>query len=185
MNKVKRCREYPIIDHKNRICRVDGCNEPCKLSFHPPGLDGVAPTRTVCKKHYNERARKPNRKRRLDLQNDPKKWVWRKVRDHMSKAKYKGQKWKLDCRDITDRILMQGKCKLSDKEFVYKFNSPFSPSIDRIDSSKGYTPCNIQFVCTSVNLAKLDAPQEQFIDMCKRVAKKSKNNNLLLSKSMQ
>jgi hypothetical protein len=38
---------------------------------------------------------------------------------------------------------------------------PTNASVDRIDSSKGYTKDNIQFVCCSINLAKCDFTDEQ------------------------
>lgn len=42
-------------------------------------------------------------------------------------------------------------------------------SIDRIDSSKGYTKDNIQIVHKDLNCMKWDLSQQQFIDYCKQV----------------
>ena len=44
-------------------------------------------------------------------------------------------------------------------------------SIDRIDSSKGYTPDNIQIITKKINMMKQQYSQEEFIEMCKLVAK--------------
>jgi len=43
-------------------------------------------------------------------------------------------------------------------------------SVDRIDSSKGYTTDNIHIVDKTVNIAKRDYSHEYFIKMCKAVA---------------
>lgn len=42
-------------------------------------------------------------------------------------------------------------------------------SIDRIDSSKGYEPNNIQWVHKNINRMKWAFPQNQFIEMCKLI----------------
>ena len=42
-------------------------------------------------------------------------------------------------------------------------------SIDRIDSSKGYTLDNIQLVCVVANKAKFDLNQEEFVKLCRSV----------------
>jgi hypothetical protein len=49
-------------------------------------------------------------------------------------------------------------CSLTGIRFVltsghYKSWNPYRPSIDRIDSSKGYTKDNIRLVCSAVNIA--------------------------------
>ncbi len=43
-------------------------------------------------------------------------------------------------------------------------------SLDRIDSSKGYTKDNIQWVHKHVNLMKHKFDQKYFVDICKLIA---------------
>jgi hypothetical protein len=43
-------------------------------------------------------------------------------------------------------------------------------SLDRIDNSKGYTPNNIQWVHSMVNMCKNKYDQKDFIKMCKNIA---------------
>lgn len=50
------------------------------------------------------------------------------------------------------------------------FRNPFAPSIDRIDSFKGYTPNNIQVVCNFYNTGKGQHSDEEFIRFCHAVA---------------
>jgi hypothetical protein len=44
-----------------------------------------------------------------------------------------------------------------------KETSPYSASLDRIDSSKGYMKGNVEFVCLAVNLAKQSFSREQMM----------------------
>jgi hypothetical protein len=51
-----------------------------------------------------------------------------------------------------------GKCELTGIQFDYEdaddsFRRPYIPSIDRIDSNKGYTLENVRVVCSAVNIA--------------------------------
>ena len=50
--------------------------------------------------------------------------------------------------------------------------NPFTPSIDKINSKKGYTNDNIQIVCTVYNLGKGEMSDEQFIEFCRIAVRK-------------
>lgn len=55
---------------------------------------------------------------------------------------------------VVDKIVEQkGCCALTGFAFVFESNSPFQPSIDRIDNSKGYIKDNFQIVISPVNNA--------------------------------
>lgn len=74
---------------------------------------------------------------------------------------------------IIDR-LMDGKCEVTGIDFQYEnkfgtFKNPFSPSIDRIDSTKGYLKDNVRFVIWQVNLMKGELTDQQFIDIFKKL----------------
>lgn len=62
---------------------------------------------------------------------------------------------------IAQRI-RAGKCELTGVPFVLERNSPYMPSIDRIDSSKCYTPDNCRVILLILNLAKRDWPEDVF-----------------------
>lgn len=47
--------------------------------------------------------------------------------------------------------------------------NPRAPSIDRIDSAKGYVRGNVQIVCNWYNLAKHELPEAEMLDFCRRV----------------
>ena len=57
-------------------------------------------------------------------------------------------------------------CALSD----IPFTSVNKPSIDRIDSSKGYIRGNIQMLIFEVNRMKSNIDQERFIELCTSIA---------------
>lgn len=95
-------------------------------------------------------------------------------------AKRRGVSWsdELTIDYLYDMLLKQNKkCALSgvdiDLTEVRKASNVdfllMTASIDRIDSSKGYTPDNIQWVHKDVNRMKWAFPQERFIEMCKLI----------------
>jgi hypothetical protein len=63
------------------------------------------------------------------------------------------------------------KCALSgfDIYFGETNNCPYTASLDRIDSLKGYTESNIQWVHGKVNIMKNKFPQDEFINFCKAI----------------
>jgi len=64
------------------------------------------------------------------------------------------------------------KCALSGQEIRINYNTlhGHTASLDRIDSSLGYTIDNVQWVHKDVNMMKRTYDQEYFIDICKLIA---------------
>jgi hypothetical protein len=50
-------------------------------------------------------------------------------------------------------------------------------SLDRIDSTKGYVPGNIQWIYVTLNRMKNDTPQDEFVALCRLVARTHPNDN--------
>lgn len=82
----------------------------------------------------------------------------------LAKCRYRATKRKHHCsidRDfIADRLrLTRGRCELTGLRFSTDredaANRPFAHSIDRIDSSKGYTRGNVRIVCAGINVAMM------------------------------
>lgn len=71
-----------------------------------------------------------------------------------------------------------GKCAISG--VLLRFRSPYedkicqTASLDRIDSNKGYTINNIQWVHKTVNRIKWALSQDEFIEWCKIIAENNK-----------
>ena len=116
------------------------------------------------------KARKRAKERRLAAQYDPRLFVAylfesckygaldRKIPFHITKE------------DVTRMCIeSNGKCALSGLPLSSEYNNPMKASIDRIDSSKGYTVKNVQLVGSMVNKAKNDLTTELFVILCKGV----------------
>lgn len=80
--------------------------------------------------------------------------------------------------DITTEFLWQlylkqnKKCVLTGLEIIPTKSDKIrgTASLDRIDSSKGYTRDNLQWIHKDINLMKMDFDQSQFIEYCKLIA---------------
>lgn len=81
----------------------------------------------------------------------------------------------LKIEDIWDLFIKQNKkCALSGIELYFSNHISLNKgnaSLDRIDSSKGYTKGNIQWVHKDINIMKMDLSQNQFIDFCHKISK--------------
>lgn len=90
------------------------------------------------------------------------------------RAKQKNIEYTLSS-DILEQLWSKqdGKCALTKIEFQIPQErtggkaSPFAPSIDRIDCSKGYVPDNIRLVCVAVNYALNEFGEDIFRQICR------------------
>lgn len=94
-------------------------------------------------------------------------------------AESRGIPFELSKEQLWDLFVKQdGKCALSNLELCfyknYKNKSEQTASIDRIDSSKGYTIDNVQWIHKHINYMKVDFNQSQFIELCDLVSKHKK-----------
>jgi len=79
-------------------------------------------------------------------------------------------------------IKQQGKCIISGIKMTYigyqnatndQLINNWNISVDRIDSTKGYTPTNIQLVCTIVNRMKTDLTTDELLIVCDNINRKN------------
>ena len=76
-----------------------------------------------------------------------------------------------------------GKCALKGMQMPYKFSEGrvnSNLSIDRIDSTKGYSKDNVQLVCMAANQMKNDLSMEELTSLCSMIlntVNESKNSN--------
>lgn len=73
-------------------------------------------------------------------------------------------------------VEQDGKCVLTGEELIFPpttnrhtRSANLTASLDRIDSTKGYTKDNIQWVHKVINIMKNRLSDEQFIDWCEKV----------------
>lgn len=64
-----------------------------------------------------------------------------------------------------------GFCALSGEpiSFGNSWNKKGTASLDRIDSSKGYTLKNIQWVHKRINIMKMNTPEDEFYEWCRKI----------------
>jgi hypothetical protein len=90
-------------------------------------------------------------------------------------ARSRGIKFDLKVKDIWNLFIKQNKkCALSGLPLSfpkYALDTDYNISLDRIDSSEGYTPDNVQWVDKRINFMKITLKQEEFVKMCNLVAK--------------
>jgi hypothetical protein len=107
---------------------------------------------------------------RESAQTNPKRFVNYLFANCKFGAKDRNIPFKLTKEDIENLCInSNGKCAISGRSLTTEFNSPWKASIDRIDSTKGYTKNNIQLVGTMVNTAKNKYSMELFVYMCQGV----------------
>jgi hypothetical protein len=68
-----------------------------------------------------------------------------------------------------------GKCSLTGWEINITHKN-CTASLDRIDNSMGYSPDNIQWVHTMVNMCKNKYDEKKFIDLCKCITENTQKN---------
>lgn len=102
-------------------------------------------------------------------------------------AKVRQIPWLLVFNDVLSMYLRQnGRCAVSDVKFALRSEksgrSRLKPSLDRIDSTKGYTRDNVHIVCAAVNIIKNDMPHREFLLWCARItAATNKRESSLLA----
>lgn len=79
-----------------------------------------------------------------------------------------------DMYDLWDK--QQGLCAYSKLPLNNIANHLQLASLDRIDSSIGYTRSNIQLVCAAVNKMKQNFTEEQFLNFCELITNTKRKN---------
>jgi len=98
-----------------------------------------------------------------------KKYIRGKLNSVRKRAKSKGWKYDLDEKWLRKK-LQRGKCEMTGVRFDTKTSydrSPYSPTIDRINPSKGYTKSNCRLVVWLLNSAKSDNSYDELYDWAK------------------
>jgi hypothetical protein len=91
------------------------------------------------------------------------------------RAHEQGLEFNLTKEWIADRLeAIDWKCEETRIPFeqgkLNAFNSIYTMSVDRIDSTRGYTTDNVRFVINWVNIAKQHLSNDQFVKLCMKVA---------------
>jgi hypothetical protein len=132
---------------------ADGYRWQCKKCH----LTNPANTNPATKAAYS---RKSYLKRKAE---DPVYFMWRQAK-HRAKWDYNNLEFSITQEDI----IIPNKCPYMQCDFI-PLDKDYGYSLDRIDSSKGYTKDNIQVITRIANIMKNNATTEQLIQFAKGV----------------
>lgn len=103
------------------------------------------------------------------------RYIWRIARN---RARSTNREFTITLDDLKDLAEKQKfKCVYSGVPLVFnngtksKSDPMHTASLDRIDSSKGYTKDNIQFVSCTANYAKNSITHDQMVEFCRNIVK--------------
>lgn len=83
-----------------------------------------------------------------------------------ARAKYRGIPWELTRKDLEERPKI---CFFTGRTLTLESNTQNTISLDRLDSSQGYTKENTVFCCAFVNTMKYTSTVEQFLATCREI----------------
>jgi hypothetical protein len=116
----------------------------------------------ACRLCRNERASKHQK-----LPENKLKIIFRDAKKH---AVQRSREFNITLQDLEQlKVTQKNKCAISGVCFEDYGNN--SISLDRINSTKGYTKDNIQFVTKIVNVMKSNFELKEFLDTCKLITK--------------
>lgn len=97
----------------------------------------------------------------------------------LNRARKRAEKYNLEFNLEYSDIIIPEKCPILEVplELGTKNNYEYTPSIDRIDNSKGYIKGNIQIISKKANSMKNLASLEELKIFCTNILRYSLNNN--------
>ena len=99
------------------------------------------------------------------------KFIGKRVSDSKSRAKKKNIPHDVTKDDVAQMYMQSGgRCPYIKVPFILEKGNRYNISLDRIDSSKGYTKDNIMIICDWANKAKGTCTPAEFLELCERVA---------------
>jgi hypothetical protein len=163
IKQCSRCKQHLTLDNytKSRYSK-DGYRYQCKECNYIYTKSG---DRDKWNQQYYVNAKKKS----------PEKFIWKQAR-HRAKHDYNGMEFDIQPEDI----VIPTHCPYLGIEIRFFGERNQAPSLDRIDSSKGYTKDNIQVISSLANQMKTNATKEQLVAFAKGViAMHSKEVELL------
>lgn len=99
---------------------------------------------------------------------DPRQRALDLLRNARRRAKKSGVEYSLSTEDIVIRV-MTGRCEATGLRFSFDSveDGALSPSLHRVDNSRGYTPGNVMVVCMMHNAAQREWGSKQLERYCR------------------
>jgi len=128
-------------------------------------------TLTESQKEYQRRRYQDNSeilkaKQRLYTRNNPEKVL-------LTQSRIRAKRRGLDHTISIEDIRIPSICPVLGIQLNQGGNTDSSPSLDRIDSSKGYTPDNVWVISTRANRIKNDATPDELIRLVRALTEKA------------
>lgn len=181
-----------IDDENYKVCKYKYCEQDGKKqdidNFYFKRNGNTRERSNICKNCNNIKAKKYRYTKNGYMKS--------MLRSSKTRAKNKGLLHDISFKYIETLWLNQnGKCALSKMNMTYECREknisrhPFNMSLDRIDSSMGYTKGNVQLICNWVQTAKSDYSQSDFIEwiftFVKNNEQSSVSNHVLVKEYLQ
>jgi len=192
MKKCWKCKEFKNLeDFYKDITTKDGLSKACKLcqieyskkynkehkEYFKQKNDEYYQKKFLNDTEYNRKRYNFYKEKYLKRQDASLRTVRGRLYSIFDAARGRSRKrdtpFEISLEDVLEKYETQnGSCALTNIEFSLdrlgrKGKNPFAPSIDRIDSHKGYTKENIRLVCVIVNLALNNFGDDAFDKMCR------------------
>ena len=150
--------------HKMWRCECDCGNEKLVSSHH---LTSNAVKSCGCSSGYESGDKNPFFKGYKEIHSVV-------FRGYQRGAKSRNLEFNVTIEQIWELYVQQGrKCAVSGLPIAFTKNTNKSrhdtASLDRIDSSRGYTIDNVQWVHKEINTMKMNIPQDRFLELCRQV----------------
>ena len=161
--KTKPYWEFSVAP-RSKTGRVWACKE-C-IANKPSDISDTAYRR----KYDTEFREKINESKRKEFRTNINYYIWERAK---LRAQKKGIEFNLEVSDIVIPKI----CPILEVPIVIgdKDDYEYSPSLDRIDNTKGYIKGNIQVISKKANSMKNSASPEELIKFCKNVLRYSLN----------
>lgn len=128
--------------------------------------------RSEKRKQYEKEWYEKNKPRLFKLRKKSRKIYNRTMRSKFLLWRFRAKSKNLDF-DLTLEYLesLPLICHYTGRDLTLERNHFNTVSLDRVDSSRGYTKDNVVLCCHMVNIAKNDLDLNEFLDMCYDVSK--------------
>lgn len=150
---------------KTKVCKL--CSKSLPLSYFTVNNKAKDKLQRACKECDNERQRVRRVAKKEDIQKYSKEYRSKKKDDHgwrlqqllnsaKARAVKKDREFNLTLQDLNELYPKDNKCPVFGFELTWNQEGfrETSPSIDRIDSTKGYTKDNVQIISWKANRIK-------------------------------
>jgi hypothetical protein len=162
MRLCKKCNQMKEeYDFYNRYGRCKNCKRADVYVYRQKNLEKVLERKRKYAKSPRGRAVRYNSREKCLSRIENRFIQWK------TSAEKRGIEWNLNLEYVKSLPMI---CFYTGDDLVLGQNKPNTISLDRIDSSKGYSEENVVFCCANVNRFKASISLDDFVNMCKKIA---------------